>query len=196
LSFCSEPSHEQTRKVKEISCLSVFDTLAKSRSSTTRLCIQPHPLRAKCYRLSPLWKISTVRAVKRTSTSAIEFLAAVRKHVCVVTRLRLDANLFEFPRPKRKGRGPATASTRPIEALLAEELPVDPYIKRVTSTSIVRIEYWSVYSLREYTLELRSWPETRCIFYKSKLPRIYTIADIGLSTYRSRGRSWRYYAPC
>jgi hypothetical protein len=37
--------------------------------------------------------------------AAIEFLAAVRNHVCVVTRLRLDANLFAFPPPKHKGRG-------------------------------------------------------------------------------------------
>src|SRR6201997_4460387 len=37
--------------------------------------------------------------------AAIEFLAAVRDHVCVVTRLRLDANLFAFSPTKRKGRG-------------------------------------------------------------------------------------------
>src|SRR6202008_2479085 len=43
--------------------------------------------------------------VADSAFAAIEFLAAVRSHLCVVTRLRLDANLFEFPRPKRKGRG-------------------------------------------------------------------------------------------
>jgi DDE superfamily endonuclease len=43
--------------------------------------------------------------VADSSFAAIEFLAAVRNHVCVVTRLRLDANLFAFPPPKRKGRG-------------------------------------------------------------------------------------------
>src|SRR5262245_40180805 len=43
--------------------------------------------------------------VADSAFAAIEFLAAVRKHVCVVTRLRLDANLFAFPSPKRKGRG-------------------------------------------------------------------------------------------
>src|SRR6266699_5190777 len=43
--------------------------------------------------------------VADTAFAAIEFLAAVRNHVCVVTRLRLDANLFDFPPPKRKGRG-------------------------------------------------------------------------------------------
>ena len=29
----------------------------------------------------------------------------MRKHVCVVIRLRLDANLFAFPPPRRKRRG-------------------------------------------------------------------------------------------
>ena len=43
--------------------------------------------------------------VADSAFAAIEFLAAVRQHVCVVTRLRLDANLFAFPPPKRKGRG-------------------------------------------------------------------------------------------
>jgi len=43
--------------------------------------------------------------VADSAFAAIEFLAAVRDHVCVVTRLRLDANLFAFPPAKRKGRG-------------------------------------------------------------------------------------------
>ena len=43
--------------------------------------------------------------VADSAFAAIEFLAAVGKHVCVVTRLRLDANLFAFPPPKYKGRG-------------------------------------------------------------------------------------------
>jgi hypothetical protein len=43
--------------------------------------------------------------VADSAFAAIEFLADIRRHVCVVTRLRLDANLFDFPPPKRKGRG-------------------------------------------------------------------------------------------
>src|SRR5712671_1009382 len=43
--------------------------------------------------------------VADSAFAAIEFLAAVRNHVCVVTRLRLDANLFAFPPQKRKRRG-------------------------------------------------------------------------------------------
>jgi len=40
-----------------------------------------------------------------TAFAAIDLLAAVRRHVCVVTRLRLDANLFAPAPPKRPGRG-------------------------------------------------------------------------------------------
>jgi hypothetical protein len=47
----------------------------------------------------------TIVLVADSAFAAIEFLAAVRNHVCVVTRLRLDANLFAFPPQKRKGRG-------------------------------------------------------------------------------------------
>ena len=43
--------------------------------------------------------------VADSAFAAIEFLAALRQHVCVVTRLRLDASLFGFTPQKRKGRG-------------------------------------------------------------------------------------------
>jgi len=43
--------------------------------------------------------------VADTAFAAIEFLAQVRTHAAVVTRLRLDAALFGFPQPKPKGRG-------------------------------------------------------------------------------------------
>lgn len=51
--------------------------------------------------------------VADTSFAAIELIAAVRRHVCFITRLRLDANLFAPPpecrsqkrgRPRKKGR--------------------------------------------------------------------------------------------
>lgn len=41
--------------------------------------------------------------------AAIELIAAVRRHVCFVTRLRLDANLFAPPPPRRPGRPGRTA---------------------------------------------------------------------------------------
>ena len=43
--------------------------------------------------------------VADSAFAAIELLAAVRRHVCVVTRLRLDANLFAPTPPRRSGRG-------------------------------------------------------------------------------------------
>ncbi|HJU17136.1 MAG TPA: transposase [Stellaceae bacterium] len=43
--------------------------------------------------------------VADSAFAALEFLAAVRQHVCVITRLRLDANLFAPAPPKRRGRG-------------------------------------------------------------------------------------------
>jgi hypothetical protein len=47
----------------------------------------------------------SIVVVADSAFAAVEFLAAVRAHVCVVTRLRLDANLFDPPPKKRKGRG-------------------------------------------------------------------------------------------
>jgi hypothetical protein len=51
--------------------------------------------------------------------AAIEFLGAVSKHVCVITRLRLDANLFEFPSARRKGRGRPAVRGKPHKKLSA-----------------------------------------------------------------------------
>jgi hypothetical protein len=57
--------------------------------------------------------------VADSAFAAIEFLAAVRPHVCVVTRLRLDANLFSFPPQKRKGRGRPPSKGKPLKKLSA-----------------------------------------------------------------------------
>jgi hypothetical protein len=57
--------------------------------------------------------------VADSAFAAVEFLGAVGKHVCVVTRLRLDANLFEFPVPKRKGRGRPAIRGKPHKKLSA-----------------------------------------------------------------------------
>jgi DDE superfamily endonuclease len=43
-------------------------------------------------------------AVADSSFAALEFLAAVRRHVTLITRLRLDANLFAPAPPRRKGQ--------------------------------------------------------------------------------------------
>ena len=57
--------------------------------------------------------------VADSAFAAIEFLAAVRNHVCVVTRLRLDASLFDFPPPKRKGRGRRPVKGKRLKKLSA-----------------------------------------------------------------------------
>ncbi len=54
-----------------------------------------------------------------TAFAAIHFLAAIRDHVCFVTRLRLDANLFDFPPPKRKGPGRRPIRGKPQRKLSA-----------------------------------------------------------------------------
>ena len=51
--------------------------------------------------------------------AAIEFLAAVRNYVCVITRLRLDANLFDFPPQRHKGRGRRPIKGKPLKKLSA-----------------------------------------------------------------------------
>ena len=56
--------------------------------------------------------------------SALELIAAVRQHVCLITRLRLDASLFE-PAPKRRngqiGRPALKGKRRPkLNAILAD----------------------------------------------------------------------------
>lgn len=46
----------------------------------------------------------TIVIVADSSFAALELIASVRQHVCFVTRLRLDANLFEPPPRRRSGR--------------------------------------------------------------------------------------------
>ena len=57
--------------------------------------------------------------VADSAFAAIEFLAAVGKQVCVVTRLRPDANLFEFHSQQRKGRGRRPIKGKPHKKLSA-----------------------------------------------------------------------------
>jgi hypothetical protein len=47
----------------------------------------------------------TIVLVADSAFAVVDLLAAVRRHACVVTRLRLDANLFAPPPPKKPGRG-------------------------------------------------------------------------------------------
>jgi len=67
-----------------------------------------------------------VIAVADSSYAAIELLAAVRRQVTVITRLRLNARLFDPPPPRlpgTKGRPRVSGARQP--ALL--QRPADPY---------------------------------------------------------------------
>ena len=65
--------------------------------------------------------------VADSSFSALDLIAAVRHHVCFVTRLRLDASLFE-PAPERRpgqnGRPPKKGRRLPKLAELIEDKKV------------------------------------------------------------------------
>ncbi len=69
-----------------------------------------------------------VVVVADSGFSALELIAAVRRHVCLITRLRLDASLFE-PAPKRRkgqmGRPALKGKRRPkLNAVLADRKTV------------------------------------------------------------------------
>jgi hypothetical protein len=55
--------------------------------------------------------------VADSSFAAIELIAAVRRHVCFITRLRLDANLFAPPPECRRGRGRPAKKGRKLPKL-------------------------------------------------------------------------------
>jgi hypothetical protein len=55
--------------------------------------------------------------VADSAFAAIAFLAAVSPHVCVVTRLRLDASLFAPAPPRRPGRGRPRVKGRRLPSL-------------------------------------------------------------------------------
>jgi hypothetical protein len=55
--------------------------------------------------------------VADSSFAAIELIAAVRRHVCFITRLRLDANLFAPSSAHRRGRGRPAKKGRKLPKL-------------------------------------------------------------------------------
>ena len=70
------------------------------------------------------------KGVARVGFAALDLLAAVRRHVCVVTRLRLDASLFEPApvRPPLTGKALPRLSTRLTDpsAVLCTDLDAGP----------------------------------------------------------------------
>jgi len=88
-------------------------------------------------------------AVADSSFAALEFLAAVRRHVTLITRLRLDANLFAPAPPRRKGQ-----NGRPRRK--GERLPkLDERLRR-SDTSWRRVTVADWYGEGERTVEIAS----------------------------------------
>jgi hypothetical protein len=88
-------------------------------------------------------------AVADSSFAALEFLGAVRRHVTLITRLRLDANLFAPAPPRRKGQ-----KGRPRRK--GERLPkLDERLTR-SDTSWRRVTVADWYGTGERTVEIAS----------------------------------------
>jgi DDE superfamily endonuclease len=103
----------------------------------------------------------TIVIVADTAFAAIEFLAAVRNHVCLVTRLRLDASLFDFPPPKRKGPG-----RPPIRGKRLKKLSALLNDRRV-SWQRCRISLW--YGQTNRVVEITSGT---AIWYRAGMPPV------------------------
>jgi hypothetical protein len=99
--------------------------------------------------------------VADSAFAAIEFLAAVRNHVCVVTRLRLDANLFGFPPQKRKGRGRPPIKGKRLKKLSA--ILNDPKV----SWQRYRVSLW--YGRTNRTVEITS---ATALWYRGGVPPV------------------------
>ncbi|HEY4042579.1 MAG TPA: transposase [Rhodopila sp.] len=92
--------------------------------------------------------------VADSSFSALDLIAVVRRHVCLITRLRLDASLFEPAaqrRPGRKGRPPLKGKRRPkLSAVLA-----DP---KTVWTSVLLSEWYGGQTRKlEYVSDTAVW---------------------------------------
>lgn len=79
--------------------------------------------------------------------AALDLLAAVRHHVCMVTRLRLDANLFR-PAPKRR---PGQRGRTPLKGPALPKLRAVLTSKRTIWTSVVA-QQW--YNAQQRSLEV------------------------------------------
>ena len=102
----------------------------------------------------------SVVVVADSSFAALELIAAVRDHVCLITRLRLDANLFE-PAPERRPgqRGRPPLKGKPLPKLSA--VLTDP---KTVWTRVTMSEWYGGQTRElEYVSGVAVW-------YKSGLP--------------------------
>jgi hypothetical protein len=93
--------------------------------------------------------------------AAIDFLAAVRSKVCVVSRLRLDAALYDFPPPRRKGPGRPARKGKRLPSLA--EMLQDKAIRWQRHT----VKLW--YGRKNRTVEVATGT---AIWYRSGVPPV------------------------
>ncbi len=91
--------------------------------------------------------------VADSSFAAIELIAAVRRHVCFVTRLRLDANLFAPPPERRRGRGRPAKKGRKLRKLA--DILADP--ATVWTTIVMAAWYGGKRCRLEFTTGTAVW---------------------------------------
>jgi hypothetical protein len=94
--------------------------------------------------------------------AALDLLAQVRGHVCVITRLRLDANLFR-PAPKRR---PGQRGRPPLKGRALPKLAAMLKSKNTVWTSVV-VSQW--YNAQQRTLLVASGT---AVWYHSGLPAV------------------------
>jgi hypothetical protein len=99
--------------------------------------------------------------VADSAFAAIGFLAAIGNRVCVVTRLRLDAKLFDFPPPKPKGRGRPPLKGKPLHKLAT--LLDDPTV----SWQRLNVSLW--YGRTNRTLDVTSGT---ALWYRAGVPPV------------------------
>lgn len=97
-----------------------------------------------------------------SSFAAIEFLDSVRTHATVITRLRLDAALYEPARPRQKGKPGRTAKkgkkVAKLEARLVDE-----------KTSWIRMLVSQWYGRSDYLLDVTSGT---AVWYHAGMPAV------------------------
>lgn len=98
--------------------------------------------------------------VADSSFAALELLDAVRHEVCVITRLRLDAALYE-PAPERKPRQMGRPRKKGARLPTLREVVDDP----TTPWQTVTVERW--YGEVERTVEVTSGA---CVWYHTGMP--------------------------
>lgn len=104
----------------------------------------------------------TLIVVCDSSFAAIEFLESVRTHATVITRLRLDAALYEPARPREKGRPGRTAKKGKKIAKLEARL-----VDGKTSWTRMLVSQW--YGRSDYLLDVTSGT---AVWYHAGMPAV------------------------